>query len=109
MNVDVEPGQLDATDIHTIVVAPVWIQRHRELHRQPPSPSIHRAIDHLTIALAVNGQAAQPNTRQLLTTAEVAQLVGCSKRQARRIAARIGTRHGHQWLVTTERLEQEYG
>ncbi len=96
---------LDDTDLHAIAVALLWIRRHRELHRQTPSPSIERALDHLTSTMAANGQAAQPNPRELLTTAEVAQRVGCSTRQARRIAARYGTRHGHMWLTPADRLE----
>ena len=97
---------LDGTDLHVLAVALLWIRRHRELHRQPPSPSIERALDHLTSAMAANGQAAQPDPQELLTTAEVAKRVGCSTRQARRIAARIGSRHGHQWLVPADRLEE---
>lgn len=97
---------LDDTDMHTVAVALMWIRRHRELHRQPPSPAIERALNHLmTSTMAANGQARQADPRELLTTAEVARTVGCSKRHARRIAARLGTRHGHQWLVPAERLK----
>ena len=98
---------LDDTGLRACVQGLLWIRRHRELHRQPPSPAIERALTHLTSTMAANGQAAQPNPRELLTTAEVAKRVGCSKRQARRIAARIGTRHGHQWLTPADRLEED--
>lgn len=97
---------LDDLDHHAIAVALLWIQRHRELHRQPPSPSIERALGHLTCAMAANGQPAQHHPREWLTTSEVAQRVGCSKRTARRIAARHGTRHGHIWLTPADRLEE---
>lgn len=97
---------LDDLDRHTIAVALEWIRRHRALHHQPPAPAIDRALRNLlTSTMAANGLAAQADPRQLLTVAEVARTVGCSKRHARRIAARLGTRHGHQWLVPAERLK----
>jgi hypothetical protein len=96
---------LDNTDLHAIAVALLWIRRHRELHRQPPSAAIERALDHLTSTLAANGQGAEPNPRDLLTTAEVAKRVGCSKRHALRIAQRLGARVGRQWLTPAELVE----
>jgi hypothetical protein len=98
---------LDAVDLRTALVGLLWIRRHRELHRQPPSPSIERALEHLACALAANGQAPQPTSRELLTTAEVAKRLGCSQRTARRIAARYGTRHGRQWLTPADRLPED--
>lgn len=99
---------IDRVDLETFRVALLWIRRHRELHRQPPSAAIDRALaalDHLTCALAANGQAPQPDTGNWLTTAEVAERMGCSQRQARRIAADLGTRIGRQWLIPADRLE----
>ena len=97
---------LDDTDRHTIAVALEWIRRHRALHHQPPAPAIDRALRHLlTSTMAANGQAHQADSQELLTTTEVAQKLRCSRRHARRIAARLGTRHGHQWLVPADRLK----
>ena len=79
--------------------------RVRELAPDFPA-AIDRALRNvLTSTMAANGQAHQADSQELLTTTEVAQKLRCSRRHARRIAARLGTRHGHQWLVPADRLK----
>jgi hypothetical protein len=93
---------LHRTDLETCRVGLLWIQRHRELHRQPTSPSIERAIEHIEKVLSMSacgpeGEAPEDNW---ITTRQYAERWGCSTRHARRIAPLIGGRKdGRDWLI----------
>jgi hypothetical protein len=53
---------------------------------------------------SVNGTSAEQPVKLLLTTQDLADRMGCSVRYARRVAARIGTKVGRQWLITEQDL-----
>ena len=95
---------IDRIDLETCRVGLLWIRRHRELHRQPPSAAIERALAHLSVS--ANGRDDGAPHADWITTAELAARLGCSQRHARRLAARIGARVGRQWLIPPEVLEE---
>jgi len=93
---------VDVTDLETCRVGLLWIRRHRQLHSQPPSPAIERAVEHLEQALAASASGPEDEAAEQnwLTTKQAAELLGCSTRHARRIAQRTGGRKdGRDWLI----------
>jgi hypothetical protein len=93
---------LDRTDLETCRVGLLWIQRHRELHRQPTSPSIERAIEHIEGILSVSacGPEDEAPEQNWVTTRQAAERWGCSTRHVRRIAEQLGGRKdGRDWLI----------
>lgn len=96
---------LDRTDLRMALIALNYYIRALQLVHRPVPPAAHRLADHLTTAMAVNGQESQRVTTDWITTDEAAKRIGCSQRHARRLAARIGTRTGRQWLIPADALE----
>jgi excisionase family DNA binding protein len=99
---------LDDTDIRMALVAASYYRRAHILCKRPVPAAADRLINHLT-HLAANGQdsvAAQPHW---LTTRQAAELLGCSDRTARRIAARVGRRVGREWLIPVDAISEERG
>jgi hypothetical protein len=93
---------LDRFDLKTCRVGLLWIQRHRELHRQPANPAIDRAIEHLevTLSMSASGPEVKAAEDNWITTRQYAERWGCSTRHARRIAPLIGGRKdGRDWLI----------
>ncbi len=61
----------------------------------PSPPSLNAVVEAL--------RGATPST---VTTQDIARRFKCSRRQAQRIAARIGTRVGRRWRVPENRLSE---
>jgi hypothetical protein len=93
---------IDRTDLETCRVGLLWIQRHRQLHRQPASPVIDRAISNLedTLACSASGTNDAATQQNWVTTTTAAKRLGCSPRYVRQIAERLGGRKdGRDWLI----------
>ena len=98
---------LDRTDLETCRVGLLWIRRHRELHRQPASLAIQRAIERLdeTLAMSASGPEDEAAQQNWITTRLYAERWGCTTRHARRIAPLLGGRKdGRDWLIPEEAL-----
>jgi hypothetical protein len=101
------PMNLDRADLKMALVAVSWYRRAFVLAKRPVPAAADRLAEHLQQALAVNGQeivAAQPH---LISTRQAAELLGCSDRTARRIAARVGRRVGREWLIPVDAISEE--
>lgn len=93
---------LDHIDLKTCRVGLLWIQRHRELYRQPADPAVDRAIEHLEEVLSVSARGPKDDAveENWVTTKQAAERLGCSARHIRRIAERLcGRRDGRDWLI----------
>ncbi len=98
---------LDRTDLHMARVAVAWYVRAHHLHRRPVPPAAYRLADRLDDTLAADGHQPVVPQPHWLTTAQAATRLGCSTRQARRIAEKVGRRIGRQWLIPDDALPQE--
>jgi hypothetical protein len=58
----------------------------------------------VTSTLASGGHSRGSDPQQWLSTREIAKRLGCSTRQARRIAQKIGRQIGTDWFVSEESL-----
>jgi hypothetical protein len=84
--------------------------RQRRLNGVPPSSDYGQLAEALKSALAANGResvAAQPAQAEWISTRQAAKALGCSQRQAQRIAAQVGHRVGGRWLVPADALQRE--
>ncbi len=100
-------GPLDELDLKTALAVVSYFRRAHQLSKRPVPPAADRLADHLQVLMSSVGHepvVAQPNW---LTTAEVAARLNISQRHARRIAARIGKRIGHQLVVPADALPEE--
>lgn len=97
---------IDRVDLETCRVGLLWIRRHRELHRQPPSAAIDRALDHLTSAMSDDGQKDVAPQQEWITTGEAARRTGYTERTIRRLAPRIGQKVGRVWAIRADALEE---
>ena len=85
-------------------------ERRRGLDGLPPMADYGRLRSALSSALAATGHenaAAEPESVEWVSTREAARTLGCSERQARRIAARVGRRVGGRWLIPADALQRE--
>ena len=80
---------LDATDIRMAQVCVNYYISALKHMKRPVPESAHHLLANIT-ALADIGQEPVVVQQELLTTAEVAQRLGCSTRTAQRIANRVG-------------------
>ena len=98
---------LDRFDLKTCRVGLLWIQRHRELYRQPANPAIDRAIEHLEEILSVSASGPEDEAAQQnwITSKQAAERWGCSTRHVRRIAEQLGGRKdGRDWQIPEREL-----
>jgi excisionase family DNA binding protein len=94
------PVMLDETDLRNCRVGLHWIQCYLELNREPPHPAFARALNALDKALASSANGTEPPAEEddWLTTAQVAERLGCSTRYVRRRAAELGgIKAGRDW------------
>ena len=96
--------ELDSTDLRMAAVAVEYYKRAHILSRRPVPEAAYRLSDHLSQALAVNGQGTVAPQPDWLSTGQVAERLGVSPRTARRVASRVGCRVGRTWLVPTDAL-----
>jgi hypothetical protein len=96
---------LDRADLRMALAAVSYYRRAHILAKRPVPTAADALAEHLEQALmSASGQddvAAQP---EWLSTGQVARLLGCSERTARRIAARIGSRVGRDWVISADAL-----
>jgi hypothetical protein len=92
---------LDVTDLQNCRLGLIWIQRHREIHGQPPHPAFSRALDAIEAALSMSANGPEPvAVSENWTTAELAEQLGVTTRSARRIAKKLGApKHGASWVI----------
>jgi len=93
---------VDSTDLKMAVVAVRYYLRAHELIHKPAPPAALRLLDHLTCQMAASGPEPPVPQPHWITTAELAATLGCSKRHARRLAARTGSKIGNRWLIPEE-------
>jgi len=98
-------GPIDRHDLRMARVSVNYLISALTLVRKPVPPAARRLADHLDQALTACGQEPVAPQPQWVTTAEVAELLGCSPRTARRIAARVGYRAGRDWLIPIDAIE----
>ena len=99
---------IDRTDVETCRIGLLWIRRHRELHRQPASAAIDRALaalDRVTSAMSVDGQNPFVAQQEWITTGEAARRTGYTERHIRRLAPQIGQKVGRVWAIRADALE----
>ncbi len=97
---------LDAADLKMArVCVNYYISVLRHMKRDVPPPAL-RLLDHVN-AVAEIGQEPVAAQQQWLTTGEVAQRRGCSKRTAQRIAERVGHKVGHIWIIPADAIEED--
>ena len=82
-----------------------FVAVHREMKLVVP-PAAIRLAEHLDDALASRGQDSIASRPHWLTTKQVAERLGCSHRNARRIAQTIGHRVGRDWVVNPDALPE---
>ena len=100
-------GQLDATDLHMARVAVEFYRRACVLSRRDVPPAADRLAGHLDLLLSDNGQLSVAAQQEWLTTGQIAERLGCSPRQAQRIATKHGTRFGRQLLTRLAALTSQ--
>jgi hypothetical protein len=108
----VAAGVVVLTDhwLDTALRAVLLAERRRSLDGLPPRADYGQLIEALSSALAATGHQPvtdRPEREQWVSTKQAARQLGCSERQARRVAARLGERVGGRWLIPAAALENE--
>jgi hypothetical protein len=94
--------------LQTALTAVLVAARQRGLNGVPASADYGQLAQALSSALSVDGRepvAAQPES--WVSTREASRLLGCSERNARRIASRVGHRVGGRWVIPVDALPSE--
>jgi hypothetical protein len=94
--------------VRAVLQAVQLAARRRGLDGLPPSADYGQLAEALNCALAADGRepvADQPEPAQWVSTRQAAHKLGCSERQARRVAARVGHRVGGRWVIPADALE----
>lgn len=99
--------ELDRTDLRMALVAANYYTRALALVHRPVPDAAFRLIDHLHHAMSVAGHPKRVEPQKWITTRELAEQRGCTQRQARRIAAKVGHRYGNRWLIPADAIEQK--
>ncbi len=98
---------LDNNDLRTARTAVAFYRRAYVMHKRPVPPAVTALAQHLTSMLAEGGQETVVPQQEWLTTRQVATRLRCSQRTARRIAAQVGRKAGHQWLIPADAVPEE--
>lgn len=81
--------------------------RRRRLTGHPIPPAVARLHHRLTSVGGHEPPVPQPDSKQLLDTAEVAEMIGCSTRHVRRIAPALDAqRIGGRWVYPRTAVTQ---
>jgi hypothetical protein len=103
-----EPMNLDRADMKMALVAVSWYRRAFVLAKRQVPPAADRLVDHLQQAMAANGQEPAAVQPHWVSTRQAARQLGCSDRNARRIAEQIGGRRvGRAWIIPADALPSE--
>jgi hypothetical protein len=81
--------------------------RQRGLNGVRPSADWGQLVEAFTTALSADGREPVAAQQEWVSTRQAATILGCSERQARRIAAQVGHRVGRQWLIPKDALPEE--
>jgi hypothetical protein len=100
-------ADLDALDIRMVLAAMEFYRRSHTLAKRPCPPAVDRLTERLTSMLAEDGQGSVAPQQQWLTTRQVSARLRCSQRTARRIAAQVGRKPGHEWLIPADAIPEE--
>ncbi len=100
-------GPLDELDLKTALVVVSYFRRAHQLSKREVPPAADRLAERLQVLMSSVGHEPVVVQPDWLTTAEVAARLNISQRHARRIAARIGYRIGHQLVVPADALPEE--
>jgi hypothetical protein len=113
--VNPKPGLVVAGPV--VVITGDWLRaalqavqlaaRRRGLDGLPPSADYGQLAEALRSALAADGREPVAEQPDWVSTRQAARKLGCSERNARRIAARVGHRVGRQWLIPADALPKE--
>ena len=97
---------LTGTDLHAALYVAAEVIRSRQRTGQPVPTWLRRHFNRLDTEIRVlqsghesDGDTGQSDQEQLITAREAAAILGCSKRQAQRLAADLdGQIVGGRWL-----------
>ncbi len=101
---------LDGADLAVVRYAVEVAQRARRRNGLPRSTALAQLADALAVPGQTDAPDEAPGEAEYMSTHEAATLLGCSERQARRLAPALGGRLvGGRWLLdrvaVTEHLE----